>query len=185
MIKDIEPEYDSDKKSSDDKDDDSKDDDTSESKDENKPCDDDKCAKEAKRLNDKASKDIEKHKDSIFKKLDDLKASIEKKSKSKEEAKCESIIMPQNPDFPGVNKQIVVCESGKNKNVIRSDFDIEFDKTTARPGEFYIEKCCSGAYLGPVSLIMLKTAAKEEIFSPYVCKKILELISLSSLLFSL
>lgn len=89
-------------------------------------------------------------------------------------------IQPQNPDFPGVNKQIVVCESGKNKNVIRSDFDIEFDKTTARPGEFYIEKCCSGAYLGPVSLIMLKTAAKEEIFSPYVCKKILELTSLST-----
>ena len=122
MIKDIEPEYDSDKKSSDDKDDDSKDDDTSEAKDENKPCDDEKCAKEAKRLNDKASKDIEKHKDSIFKKLDDLKASIEKKSKSKEEAKCESIIMAQYPISMMMNESnfasfAALSESQKTKVV--------------------------------------------------------------------
>ena len=68
-------------------------------------------------------------------------------------------------DCCGIQKQIIVCESGKYKNINRSDFDIEFDKTTVKPGSFYLEKQCSGAYLGPVSTIILKTAAKEGIFS--------------------
>jgi len=65
----------------------------------------------------------------------------------------------------GVKKQIIVCESGKFLKVNRSDFDIEFDKTTVKPGTFYLEKKCSGAYLGPVSWYVLTTAAKEGLFS--------------------
>ena len=136
MIQDVEPEYNDDSKS-DDKDEDKSDSDkkdkddkeTSESEDNDsydngdKPCDeDDKLAKEAEKLNDAASKDIEKHKDSIFKKLDDLKASIEKKNKSKEEAKCESVIMAQYPVSMMMNESnfatfATLSESQKNKVV--------------------------------------------------------------------
>ena len=74
-----------------------------------------------------------------------------------------------------IEQQIVVCESGKYRSVVRSDFDIEFDKTTVKPGSFFLEKQCSGAYLGPVSTIILKTAASEGIFSDGVSKALLAL----------
>lgn len=130
MIKDVEPEYVSDDKSKDEdnkeskeSDDEDNTDETSEAKDEDTPCDeDDKCAKDAKKLNDKAAKDIEKHKDSIFKKLDDLKASIEKKNKSKEESKCESAIMARYPVSMMMNESnfasfAALSESQKTKVV--------------------------------------------------------------------
>ena len=66
-------------------------------------------------------------------------------------------------------KQIVVCESGKTKSVILSDFDKAFDKKSAKPGTFYIEKQCSGAYLGFVALEMLHTAAGEKLFTEKLC----------------
>ena len=78
-----------------------------------------------------------------------------------------------------IKRQIVVCESGKFKSVNRSDFDIDFDKTTVRPKTFYLEKLCSGAYLGPVSLIALQYAAKDGLFTDSVNKAILEIKSLS------
>ena len=74
-----------------------------------------------------------------------------------------------------IEKQIIVCESGKFRSVVRSDFDVEFDKTTVKPGSFYLEKQCSGAYLGPVSTIILQTAARESLFSDAVNKALLAL----------
>lgn len=82
-------------------------------------------------------------------------------------------------DCCGIEKQIIVCESGKFLSVNRSDFDVEFDKTTVKPGSFYLEKLCSGAYLGPVSLITIKNAAKEKLFSDKVNEAILSLNSLT------
>ena len=78
-------------------------------------------------------------------------------------------------DCCGIKKQIIVCESGKYKNINRSDFDIKFDKTTVKPGSFYMEKQCSGAYLGPVSTIIIQTAAKEGIFSAKMNEALLKL----------
>ena len=51
-----------------------------------------------------------------------------------------------------------------------------------------MEKMCSGAYLGPVSLIALKTAAKEGLFSKSVAEQIialpkLELIDIDKFLY--
>ena len=74
-----------------------------------------------------------------------------------------------------IEKQIIVCESGKYRSINRSDFDIEFDKTTVKPGVFFLEKQCSGAYLGPVSSIILQTAAREGLFSDGVSKALLAL----------
>lgn len=76
-------------------------------------------------------------------------------------------------DCCGIQKQIVVCESGKFRSVNRSDFDIEFDKTTVKPGSFFLEKQCSGAYLGPLSTIILQTAAREGLFSEGLSKALL------------
>ena len=81
----------------------------------------------------------------------------------------------QSDEAIHIEKQIIVCESGKFKNINRSDFDIEFDKTTVKPGSFYLEKQCSGAYLGPVSTIVLQTAAREGLFSEAVNKALLAL----------
>lgn len=78
-------------------------------------------------------------------------------------------------DCCGIKKQIVVCESGKFLSVNRSDFDVDFDKTTVKPGVFWLEKLCSGAYLGPVSWFALQTAAKEGIFTAKTCEEILKL----------
>ena len=64
-----------------------------------------------------------------------------------------------------IKKQIVVCESGKFLKVNRSDFDLDFDKTTVKPGTFFLEKLCSGAYLGPVSWFALKAAANDGLFT--------------------
>ena len=76
-------------------------------------------------------------------------------------------------------KQIVVCESGKTRSVMRSDFDKAFDKKSAKPGTFYIEKQCSGAYLGPVTRELLHTAAEEQIFSERFSAALLKVESLT------
>ena len=87
----------------------------------------------------------------------------------------EWIATPSARNDEKIEKQIIVCESGKFKNINRSDFDVEFDKTTVKPGSFYLEKQCSGAYLGPVSTIIIQTAAKEGLFSPKMAEELLKL----------
>ena len=71
--------------------------------------------------------------------------------------------------------QIVVCESGNFNKIQRSEFDLAFDKTANTPGLYVMEKMCSGAYLGPVAGIALKTAAKDGLFSDAFAKEILAL----------
>lgn len=71
--------------------------------------------------------------------------------------------------------QIVVCETGKFNKLPRSTFDSEFDKTANTPSLYVMEKMCSGAYLGPVSLIALKKAAEDGLFSESVAKEITQL----------
>ena len=90
-------------------------------------------------------------------------------------------IQPSRPDLKDFPKQIVVCESGKTRCVNRSDYDIAFDKTTQKPGEFYMEKLCSGAYLGPQSLLMLKGACEEGLFSQDVSKALLSINELTTI----
>ena len=78
-----------------------------------------------------------------------------------------------------IERQIVVCESGKFSNFRKSDFDEILDEKSQHRGEYRLEKCCSGAYLGPLSLEVLKTAAKDGIFSDSTAKSILSLNELS------
>ena len=61
--------------------------------------------------------------------------------------------------------QIVVCESGMFNVRHRGQLDLEFDSTTQKPGMFALEKTVSGAYLGPLTLYILKQAVKDRLIS--------------------
>jgi hexokinase len=59
--------------------------------------------------------------------------------------------------------QIVVCESGTFDFRYRGPLDKEFDSGTKNPGTFALEKATSGAYLGPLTLHILKQAVKDKV----------------------
>lgn len=57
------------------------------------------------------------------------------------------------------------AESGEFDKLVRSEVDLAFDATTSDPGAAVFEKMISGAYLGPLGLTLLRTAAREGMFS--------------------
>ena len=84
--------------------------------------DNEKAKKGADKLADEAKDEIEDREDKLMKKLDDLRAAIEKKSKSKEESKNESLIMAQYPASMMMNESnfaefVGLSESQKSKVV--------------------------------------------------------------------
>lgn len=78
-----------------------------------------------------------------------------------------------------IQKQIIVCESGKCDKIPLSDFDTAMDRKCAVPKQYPLEKQCSGAYLGPVALEMLRFAAEENLLSGECSQKIKELEKLT------
>ncbi|MDR2448253.1 MAG: hexokinase [Treponema sp.] len=62
-----------------------------------------------------------------------------------------------NPSKP----QIVVCETGGFAHRYMGILDKEFDAATKNPGVFHEEKLTSGAYLGPLTFVILKRAIKD------------------------
>ena len=81
-------------------------------------------------------------------------------------------------NFKSSSPQIVVCESGTFHLRYRGPLDIEFDKTTKTPGTFSMEKATSGAYLGQLSLHILKQAVKDKVIT---FKKADELLAMTHL----
>ncbi|MDR1470747.1 MAG: hexokinase [Spirochaetaceae bacterium] len=59
------------------------------------------------------------------------------------------------------NPQIVVTESGNFYFRHRGWLDVEYDATTKNPNAYTTEKVISGAYLGPLSLHILKRAVAD------------------------
>jgi hexokinase len=59
--------------------------------------------------------------------------------------------------------QIVVCETGTFALPYRGSLDREYDNTTKNPGVYTLEKATSGAYLGPLTLHILKQAVKDRV----------------------
>jgi len=59
--------------------------------------------------------------------------------------------------------QIVVCETGAFNLRYRGSLDREFDSRTHNPGTYTLEKTTSGAYLGPLTLHILKQAVKDKV----------------------
>ena len=75
-------------------------------------------------------------------------------------AYCETSI-PKINFASKTEPQIVVCEAGTFSFRYRGILDIEFDAGTKNPGTFSAEKATAGAYLGPLSLHILKRAVKD------------------------
>ena len=75
-------------------------------------------------------------------------------------AYCETSIPKINFESK-TEPQIVVCEAGTFSFRYRGLLDIEFDAGTKNRGTFSAEKATSGAYLGPLSLHILKRAVKD------------------------
>jgi hexokinase len=57
--------------------------------------------------------------------------------------------------------QIVVCETGTFQLRYRGQLDREYDAATKNPGAYTLEKAAAGAYLGPLTLHILKQAVKD------------------------
>ncbi|MHB0947353.1 MAG: hexokinase family protein [Sedimentisphaerales bacterium] len=61
--------------------------------------------------------------------------------------------------------QIINAESANFSRCQRGEFDKEFDKTTANPGEHIFEKMISGAYLGAICFLTIQKACNDGLFS--------------------
>lgn len=59
--------------------------------------------------------------------------------------------------------QIVVCETGSFNIRYRGKLDVEYDNTTKNPGSYLLEKTASGAYMGPLTLHILKQAINDKV----------------------
>jgi hexokinase len=74
--------------------------------------------------------------------------------------------------------QIVVCETGNFAIRCRGPLDFEYDATTKNPGAYTLEKATSGAYLGPLTLHILKQAVKDGVLK---FKKSDELLTMTTM----
>lgn len=98
-----------------------------------------------------------------------------------------SYVQKENPAYPDLKKQIIVCECAKYDGLEKSDFDILVDLQSSQPGTSPLEKFCSGVYLGPIALHMILRAAQEGLFSASCAQQIslrknLSLIEVSNFL---
>jgi hexokinase len=59
------------------------------------------------------------------------------------------------------NPQVVVCETGTFAHRYMGSLDREFDNATKNPGTYTLEKATAGAYLGPLTLHILKQALRD------------------------
>jgi hexokinase len=94
-------------------------------------------------------------------------------------AYCEKSI-PKAGFESETNPQIVVCEAGNFDFGRQGILDREFDRTTKEPGQRAAEKAVSGAYLGPLSLLVLKCAVKEGVLRFKKSQKLLGMDSLTT-----
>jgi hexokinase len=78
--------------------------------------------------------------------------------------------------IPSVSRQkgftLINIESGGFGKVAGGEIDIRFDNNTDNPGAQKLEKMISGAYLGGLVLEVMKSAAKEGLFSKEFAGKI-------------
>ncbi len=68
-------------------------------------------------------------------------------------------------DLDPEGQQVINTESGNYSRVPQGTVDREFNARTAYPEQHLLEKMVSGAYLGPVTLAVIRRAAAEGLFS--------------------
>ena len=81
----------------------------------------------------------------------------------------------------GDGSMIINAESGAFDKISQSAFDKAMDAKTGNPGEHIFEKMIAGAYLGGIGLEILKTAAREKLFSRAAADRISGLASLETM----
>jgi hexokinase len=74
--------------------------------------------------------------------------------------------------------QIVVAETCNFNVRYRGPLDREYDSTTKNPGSYFLEKATAGAYMGPLTLHILKQAIKDKVLQ---FKKSEELLNMPNL----
>ncbi len=67
-------------------------------------------------------------------------------------------------DLTDSGSQIINIESG-NFDFCPSELDREFFQATKAPGQYHLEKMISGAYLGPLSTMVIEKAIEDGVFS--------------------
>lgn len=86
----------------------------------------------------------------------------------------------KKPELDPEASQIINTESGGFAKAPMGAIDKQFDKSTKNPNEHTFEKMISGAYLGPLSLMTIQAAAKDNLFSDEVFKELTNLSELST-----
>ncbi|TVQ64800.1 MAG: hexokinase [Balneolaceae bacterium] len=86
----------------------------------------------------------------------------------------------KNKDLGSAGSMIINIESGNFSKAPRTAIDVEFDNTTANPGQYTFEKMFSGGYFGGLCLQALKTAAAEGVFTEATASNIESLNQLSA-----
>lgn len=89
-------------------------------------------------------------------------------------------LIAKRADLDPEGAQPVNVESGGFTGCPRTDIDAAFDATTADPGFYPFEKMISGAYLGPLALCLLRTAAGEGLFGAATAARLNALPTLST-----
>jgi hexokinase len=80
--------------------------------------------------------------------------------------------------FESSAPQIIVCETGTFGIGCQGILDREYDATTKNPGTYTMEKAASGAYVGPLTLHILKRAVRDGVLT---FKRSGELLALQTL----
>jgi hexokinase len=84
-------------------------------------------------------------------------------------------------DHDAAGAQAINVESGNFGKCPLGPIDRAFNRSTVRPGTYTFEKMISGAYLGGLCLLVLKTAADEGIFSAPGARTLSSLEELSTI----
>ena len=78
------------------------------------------------------------------------------------------------------SSMVINIESCGFSKAPRGKIDIEFDNTTKNPGLHTFEKMLSGAYLGPLCLMVVQTAAQKGFFSPVTAEQLANINELTT-----
>jgi hexokinase len=86
----------------------------------------------------------------------------------------------KNTNLDHSKSQIINIESGNFGLAPRTLLDVAFDNSTANPGNYTFEKMFSGGYFGGLCLSVLKTAAKDGLFSKAAAGSLSQIKELTS-----
>ncbi len=91
-----------------------------------------------------------------------------------------NVSITKRDDLAAGGSQAINVESGNFAKCPQTDIDRAFDNSTANPGQQMLEKMISGGYLGGLTLEVLRTAAREGVFSDEMAGRVAAVSELST-----